>query len=380
MTTREQGPDALRALRAQLDEVDTRLVELAARRQQLVSEIGRCKQVDGRQLRDFRREREVIDRIRVHAGRVALDPAVAEDLFKRLIEASLTRQEQERIRLAGRGEGRHALVIGGGGRMGRWLAGFLDTQGYHAMVADPAIDDNGRDMFRDWRSAPLDAGVIAIAAPPAQTARVIDELAKRRVPGLVFDIASLKTPLIDSLQQAAAAGLRVCSLHPMFGPDTRLLSDQHVLVMDVGCGEAVDEATALFADTMAQVVRIDLDEHDRLMAPVLGLSHALNIAFFTALANSGIDSGDLAAVSSTTFRRQLEVALDVAGESPALYYEIQRLNRHGAAIRAALGEAIQALSDCVDRDDADGFAGLMRAGRRYLDRLGATRSARPDSA
>ena len=27
-----------------------------------------------------------------------------------------------------------------------------------------------------------------------------------------------------------------------------------------------------------------LDEHDRLIAYVLGLSHALNIAFFTALA------------------------------------------------------------------------------------------------
>ena len=30
-----------------------------------------------------------------------------------------------------------------------------------------------------------------------------------------------------------------------------------------------------------------LDEHDRLIAYVLGLSHALNIAFFTALADSG---------------------------------------------------------------------------------------------
>ena len=32
---------------------------------------------------------------------------------------------------------------------------------------------------------------------------------------------------------------------------------------------------------------MELEHHDRLISYVLGLSHALNIAFFTALANSG---------------------------------------------------------------------------------------------
>ena len=38
---------------------------------------------------------------------------------------------------------------------------------------------------------------------------------------------------------------------------------------------------------MAEQVVMSLDDHDRLIAYVLGLSHALNIAFFTALAESG---------------------------------------------------------------------------------------------
>src|SRR5688500_19740217 len=50
-------------------------------------------------------------------------------------------------------------------------------------------------------------------------------------------------------------------------------------------GKALDQARGLFASTMAELVVVELEEHDRLIAFVLGLSHALNIAFFTALAD-----------------------------------------------------------------------------------------------
>jgi chorismate mutase/prephenate dehydrogenase len=74
---------------------------------------------------------------------------------------------------------------------------------------------------------------------------------------------------------------------------------------------------ACFASTMVEQVVTTLDDHDRLIAYVLGLSHAINIAFFTALAESGEAAPRLARLSSTTFDAQLAVASLVAGESPA---------------------------------------------------------------
>ncbi|MFW5816264.1 MAG: prephenate dehydrogenase dimerization domain-containing protein, partial [Wenzhouxiangella sp.] len=201
------------------------------------------------------------------------------------------------------------------------------------------------------------------------SAAIIEALADRRVPGLVFDVGSIKSPLIPALRSAARAGLNICSIHPMFGPDTRLLSGRHVLLMDVGNRTAVEAAGALFIDTMAEVVEVALDEHDRLMALVLGLSHALNIAFFTALVRSGIEAGQLAGISSTTFKRQLEIARDVAAENPDLYHEIQRLNAHGGLARRALVEAVELLSLASDADDASAFTELMQQGRRYLEGL-----------
>lgn len=361
--------DRLKALRNELDRLDAELIELATRRQQLVSDIGRLKKSHGRQLRDFRREREVLDGVRRAAESRGLDPELAEDLFQRLIEASLTRQEQERLRLGRHGDGQRALVIGGAGRMGRWLAAFLDGQGFDVVIADPSVAPDGETRFADWRDAPTDVALIAIAAPLRASAEVLGELARRPLDALVFDVGSLKSPIEPALRAAAEAGLRVCSIHPMFGPDTQLLSEKHVLLMDVGHAEAVDSARALFADTMAELVVVDLEEHDRLMAPVLGLSHALSIVFFTALADSEVPAERLARLSSTTFDRQLAIARAVADENPDLYFEIQALNRHGAGVRQALLAAVEVLIECIENDDADAFRQLMARGRAYLSDL-----------
>lgn len=363
----------LQTLRDELDRVDGELIELAARRQQLVSDIGQLKKAHGRQLRDFRREREVLDRVRAAAEPLGLDGELAEDLFRRLIEASLTRQERERLKLSRHGQGRRALVIGGAGRMGRWLAAFLDGQGFDVLIADPSLDPSldqaGDGRFGDWREAPLDVDLIVIAAPLKTTASILQRLAEVGTPAVVFDIGSLKSPLVDSLSRAAAAGLKVCSVHPMFGPDTQLLSERHVLIMDVGSAEAVEAARALFVDTLAEVVVLDLDEHDRLMAPVLGLSHLISIVFFNALGDSGVGAERLARLSSTTFERQLAIARDVAGENPDLYFEIQSLNPHGVDLRRSLVGAVEALIDCIESGDAEGFRNIMLRGRRYLSSL-----------
>lgn len=156
-------------------------------------------------------------------------------------------------------------------------------------------------------------------------------------------------------------------MHPMFGPDTELLSGRHVLHIDLGDDRAVAEAQGLFASTMAEQVVTTLDEHDRLIAYVLGLSHALNIAFFTALAGSGEAAPKLAQLSSTTFDAQFDVAARVAGESPALYFEIQSLNEHGPEALDALATAVSRLRTLVEAGDAPGFEALMLEGRAYVE-------------
>jgi chorismate mutase/prephenate dehydrogenase len=168
------------------------------------------------------------------------------------------------------------------------------------------------------------------------------------------------------LRELAAAGVEVTSIHPMFGPDTELLSGRHVILIDLGSNEANHRVQELFGSTMAEVVEMDLEHHDRAVAYILGLSHALNIAFFTALAESGEAVPQLARLSSTTFDEQLAVSSKVAQDSPQLYFEIQNLNDYGTESLSALLHAVERLRSVVQSGDEEGFEALMEKGRAYL--------------
>ena len=363
----------LKALRDRLTAIDAELLDLVAERQRLSRDIAAVKRATGHPTRDFGREREVLLNARARAERAGVSPAVAEQLMRMLIRSSLTTQERALVAAQGRGSGRRALIIGGAGKMGRWFADFLASQGFAVEVADPSGEVQGCPHIADWRESPLDQDLIVVATPLGITREVLLELAVRRPAGLVFDIGSLKTPLRAGIEALREAGVRVASIHPMFGPDTELLSGRHVLHLDLGDPQAVREGQELFASTMAQQVVTTLDDHDRLMAYVLGLSHAVNIAFFTALAESGEAAPRLARLSSTTFDAQLDVATRVASESPALYFEIQSLNDYRDESLQALGDAVSRLRDLVGSGDAAGFEELMLKGRAYFEGRAAAR-------
>lgn len=367
VTLTSVAPMDLKTLRDRLDQTDRQLIELAAERQRIVAEIGEIKRAAGRELRDFAREREVLDRAASNAQSAGIDPDLARALLRQLIEASLARQEQDRVRASASGSGRRALVIGGAGRMGRWFARFLDAQGYAVEIADPTPTDDEFPQRATLADGPIDHDVIVVAAPLRAAAGVLGQLAELRPPGVVFDLGSLKSPLAAGLVALREAGVRVTSVHPMFGPSANVLAGRHVVFVDVGVPEATARARELFADTLAVPVHMTLDQHDRLIGYVLGLSHLLNIVFFTALAGSEAMAETLAQASSTTFDRQLAIARGVAAENPRLYFEIQHLNPHGADAHRALEAALVRVLDAVRRGDEEGFVALMETGRSYLE-------------
>ena len=357
-------------LRKRLSEVDRELIGLVAARAKIVAEIGAHKIQNAVPTRDYEREREVLKGAHDRALELGLEPELADEIMRLLIRSSLTHQEQTRVAAQTSGAGKRVLIIGGAGKMGAWFGQFLSSQGFAVEVADPSSAAVPFPRIADWRNASLDHDVIIVATPMKVAARVLSELAARRPAGLVVDIGSLKSPLRSGLQKLVDAGCKVTSIHPMFGPDTRLLSGRHVVFVDVGVPQATREARALFASTMAEQLEMSLDEHDRLMAYVLGLSHALNLVFFTALAESGELVPRLQKMSSTTFDAQLRVASLVATDNPHLYFEIQALNDYGSASLEALRAAAERIQRLVAAGDEKGFVGLMAAGRRYLENRG----------
>ncbi len=357
----------LEDLRQRVTAIDRQLIALVAERKAVSEEVARVKRAIGKPTRDYERERDVILGVRALAQSQGVSPELAEQLLRLLIRSSLTTQEHASVVAHGTGSGRRALVIGGAGKMGGWFVSFLASQGFTVEVADPTPAPEGVARVADWRSTDLRHDFIVLATPLGATDAILKDLALRRPPGVIFDVGSLKSPLRAGLLALKSHGCKVTSVHPMFGPDTELLSGRHVVFVDLGHAGALTAARELFAPTMAEQVVMSLDDHDRLIAYVLGLSHALNIAFFTALAESGEAAPRLARMSSTTFDAQLDVASRVAQESPELYYEIQSLNDYGAESLEALAQAVERLRTAVLSQDFATFRSLMQRGHDYLE-------------
>jgi chorismate mutase/prephenate dehydrogenase len=218
----------------------------------------------------------------------------------------------------------------------------------------------------DWEHRIDDYDLVVVAVPLRPSNEILHRLADLKPRGLVFDIGSLKSPMRSGLEALADAGCKVCSVHPMFGPNEIGLSGRHILFVDTGNGEALTEARALFAHTAADCVDLSLDEHDEVMAWVLGLSHLVNIAFASALAESGEAVPLLRQISSSTFNAQLKVAAQVVSENPHLYYEIQQGNRMTGDVVDHFRRVFDQLANAVRDQDEDSWTRAMEMANQRI--------------
>src|SRR5690606_7495262 len=145
------------------------------------------------------------------------------------------------------------------GKMGRWFAEFMQSQGYEVEISDTSDATLAGTTLAgvprvDWHAIELTHDFIVVATPLSATDAVLRELALRRPTGVVFDLGSLKSPLRGGLMALRSHGVKVTSLHPMFGADTELLSGRHVIFVDLGVPEALARARELFAPTMVERV------------------------------------------------------------------------------------------------------------------------------
>ena len=146
--------------------------------------------------------------------------------------------------------------------MGVWMSRYLDMVGYRVDVADPVDGDSPFTRIDDWEAVVDDYDLIVIAVPLRPSNNILLRLAALRPDCLVFDIASLKSPMREGLNALRESGCRVCSVHPMFGPDEIGLSGRHILFVDMGHPQALREAREVFAQTAADCVELSLEEHD----------------------------------------------------------------------------------------------------------------------
>jgi chorismate mutase/prephenate dehydrogenase len=258
--------------------------------------------------------------------------------------------------------------------MGSWFRRFLGGNGHAVEACDPLWHGlpAAEGRFASLDDLPdLDRFDAILVSVPLRTGpELLAALASRRPRGLVVEIASIKSHLDPALREAEAAGLRVSSLHPMFGPGKPLYEPLTFVL--AARRDPVEERTAIepfLEHPYTRIVTLPFDHHDRLMGWLLGLAHFTGLLFGRALASSGLEAAELRACASTTFLRQAATSRSVLSEDPDLYLDIQRLNPHREMVYRAARAALEELVALVEAEDRAGFRELMQEAGRAVRAL-----------
>ena len=352
--------------RRDIEALDRRILHLVCERLELARQVGELKVRSAIPLRDFGVEAEVHRRFQDEGRRLGLEPALTHDLARFLIDKAVERQAVQRD-AAYAGDALDAVVIGGEGGMGRWFARFLAGQGHRVRVQDPAPPTSDFPAATETEMAAAD--LVLVAVPMSACAKVLEHLALGRPCGVVAEICSLKGHLAPTLARLRAQGMRLVSLHPMFGPSARTLEGRTIVFCSDGAAPDTAVVRRLFEETSARLVDLDPIEHDRRMGLVLGLTHLANLVYARALAASGTGALALQEVAGVTFARQIATTREVASENPDLYYEIQALNANTPAAGAWLRRALEDWLAALAAGDRAGFVRMMTEARGILESL-----------
>jgi len=276
--------DNLKDLRKKIREIDDQILYLMNDRLKLAREIGQQKLDKNLPIKDFKVEKEVIDKSCETARDIGLYEQMAKEAAQLLIKYAVSAQEEfhDYSRHKAGSKKKNIIIIGGFGKMGSWLVQFFDSLGHQV-----SIYDNSNSVPPEIITFPVipnlestkDFDIIVLSTPITTTSSIISQLAKIKPKALVFDICSLKSPVLDSIHKAEEAGLRITSIHPMFGPNVELLSGHNFIFCETKDKSLCDEAEELFRDTSASLYRIPIGLHDSFISYVLGLSHLINLVF-----------------------------------------------------------------------------------------------------
>ena len=212
----------LTALRDQIDEVDKALLNLLAKRLELVAEVGEVKSRFGLPIYVPEREASMLASRRAEAEALGVPPDLIEDVLRRVMRESYSSENDKGFKTLCPSL-RPVVIVGGGGQMGRLFEKMLTLSGYQVRILEQHDWDRAADIVAD-------AGMVIVSVPIHVTEQVIGKLPPLPKDCILVDLASVKNGPLQAMLVAHDGP--VLGLHPMFGPDSGSLAKQVVVWCD----------------------------------------------------------------------------------------------------------------------------------------------------
>ncbi|MFW9925865.1 MAG: prephenate dehydrogenase/arogenate dehydrogenase family protein [Candidatus Thorarchaeota archaeon] len=244
-------------------------------------------------------------------------------------------------------------IVGGAGGMGKWLVNHFLEIGHTVIVADPNANRviSGVELIPNNAAAASKADVVVVSVPMEETASVIREVSPHmRENAILCEISTLKSNTIDDLRKVALGNIRPLSIHPLFGPGASDLKKRYALIPVYDSHEEKNIAESLFPES--QIIVVEADIHDRIMALTLSLPYFMNMIFASVLKDEDISL--MQQLSGTTFAVQFMLTGSIMSHTSEFH---RTLHRENAYFTEILQKLLAKTTEEVKRlnSDIEGF-------------------------
>lgn len=339
----------LTALRDQIDEVDSQLVELLAKRRAITTKVGELKSQVGMPIYAPDRESQLLIKRREQAKQAGICPELIEDILRRLMRDSYRSQDASGYRCVNP-HCRKVVVIGGAGQLGAVFVDLFTRSHYHVEILE----------HNDWpRSSAIlaDASLVIVSVPIRLTTNIIGQLTQLPDDCILADITSIKaSPLFEMMKVHKGP---VVGLHPMFGPDVSGLIKQTIIACEGRMPENYQWLLDQFIVWGAKIHDVSAHKHDEAMSMVQVMRHFSTIAYGYHLMAEGAEISQLVNMSSPIYRLELIMVGRLFAQNPILYTDIIFSNRDNVAMMKRFAYRFLELLEDVEMGDKAAFVNMF---------------------
>ena len=346
-------PPELLPLRAEIDGIDHQILDLLRKRNEIVTKVAAIKQRTGFGIRDFLRERDLLEDRGFRAEQMGLRSEVIESLFRVILWASRDHQASLGAEVSRETASKTIAIIGGNGGMGKVMTRLFSEADNNIIISD--LDTTITNV-----EAASQADVVVIAVPIEKTIDVIQEVGPHCKSGsLLMDVTSTKSAPVKAMRDYSK-GTSVIGTHPLFGPSVHSLQGQRIAIVCLRDKHGWDEwLTTILHGRGFSILHTSAEEHDKAMSVVQVLTHQATEVLGRTIQKLGVDIHKTLEFTSPIYLIDLLMAARHFAQSADLYASIQMNNPETEHVLNTLRDAGEELREIVLDQDRSRFTKLF---------------------
>jgi len=266
-------------------------------------------------------------------------------------------------------------IIGGSGKMGRWFASFLLKEGKEVIITGrnerkllEAKHQLGVEVASNVEAVKT-ADAVLLSVPIDNFEEVVEQLCPYTHSGqVIIDITSIKVFPVETMHKHIKTGL-VLGVHPMFGPGAKSIVNQNFVLTPTN-----EEETALAQKIKryleargARATMMTPNEHDEMMAVILGLSHFIAIVSADTLVSFD-RLKQMEAIAGSTYKVLLTLVGSVVSENPEFYASLQMSLPNMTEIERLFQRSSKTWADLVKAKNKQEFVKRMNILKNRLEK------------